>query len=338
LNLTINPIPSCTISNTTAAGSHTALLGAAVNFSGPSGANFKYAWSFSANTSGATFAGGATTATTQNVTVTTTTSGSYTLSLKVTDETYTTNCNATCTYAVTISPAGPYYTVTQGFYGNVGGKVTVPSASCSTYVAGTKGNVDGLIAVSIKNMPGQLLKLGITPVTVTATSKTFIMGATAAEDKALITYLPAGQAAAVIIANAGTNNNTNMGANLPKLNGKKISSVLLGQTITLMLNVYIPGNPLGSFVLKTGYLTTQKADLSKCPTIKMVACSTDASAISSLATYHQCGLKSLDQCRSCKNSERSVESCQQCTGRCQYCNTYRSGWNYLEVTLTMQWM
>ena len=291
ITLTINPTPSCTISNTTTAGSHTAVLGAAVSFSGPSGANFKYAWSFTSNTSGASFAGGTTTATTQSVTVTTTTTGSYTLSLKVTDETYASKCNSTCTYAMSATPAGPYYTVTQGFYGNVGGKVTVPSVSCSTFVAGSKGNVDGLIATSIKNMPNKQLILGIAANNRTFTMGTFGAGPTVTEDKNLVTYLPAGQTAAVITANTGSNNNTNMGAILPKLFNKKISSVLLGQTITLKLNVYIPGNTLGGFVLKTDYLTTQKADLSKCPTIKLIACSTDASSISSMQLTTSAGLK-----------------------------------------------
>jgi hypothetical protein len=286
--IVVNPVPPCSITNTTSPGATTASLGAAVSFSGPAGINYAYAWSFTANTSGASFAAGASTASGPTVTVTTATSGSYTLSLQVTDLANTSECKQTCNYTVSITPVGPYYTVTQGFYGNVGGKVTTPS--CTTYIAGSKGNVDGLIAVSIKNMPGQQLKLGITPVTVTATSRTFIMGATPAEDRNLVTYLPSGQTPAIIAANTGINNNTNMSGNLPKLYNKKISSVLLGQTITLALNVYIPGNNLGGFVLKTGYLTTQKADYTKCPTIKLITCSTDATAISSLRLTTSTGL------------------------------------------------
>jgi hypothetical protein len=285
VTVTFNPLPSCSITNTTNSGSHNAGVGQSVTFTGPSGYN--YNWTFSSNTAGATFSGGATTATTQSVTVTTTTAGSYTLSLKVTDK--TTYCYSTCTYSMNI--VNGYYTVTQGFYGNVGGKICTPSGGLFT--AGAKGNEAGLIALSINNMTatGQKLKLGITPVTVTATSRTFIMGSSTTEVNNLIKYLPATQTATVITANTGTNNNTDMVSNWPKLNSKKISDVLLGQAITLALNVYIPGNNLKDFVLKTGYLTTQKADLSTCPVTKVLSCSKDASTISSVQITTNAGLK-----------------------------------------------
>jgi hypothetical protein len=292
VKVTVNPVPSCTISNTTTSGSHSAALGVAIGFSGPnapSGSTYKYEWSLTSNTSSATFSTGGTTAIGQTVSVTAATVGSYTLSLKVTDKTYSTYCNSTCTYTMTIGATGPIYGATQGFYGNVGGKLCSPSGGL--YVAGTKGNVDGIISLSIKNMSGQKLQLGIIPVTVTSTSKTFIMGTTTTEVSNLIKYLPAGQAATVITANSGTNNNTNITSNLPKIYNKKISDVLLGQAITLDLNVYIPGNTLGSFVLKTGYLTTQKMDPTSCSKPKMLACSKDATAISSLQITTNAGLK-----------------------------------------------
>lgn len=299
VKVTVNPVPSCTISNTSNPGSNIAGVGMAVGYSGPtapSGSTYTYSWSITNNTSGATFSGGVATATTKTVTVTTTGTGSYTLSLKVTDNAYTTNCNATCTYPVTVNTSNAYYTVTQGFYGNTGGKVCTPSGTF--YTSGSKGNESGLIALSIKNIPGQKLQLGIIPVTVATGNKTFIMGYSTAEVNNLINYLPATQTATVITANSGTNNNTNIGGNvlnipnnLPKLNNGKISDVLLGQAITLALNVYIPGNNLGNFVLKTGYLTTQKADPSTCPATKVLACSKDASAISSLQLTTNAGLK-----------------------------------------------
>lgn len=285
VTVTINPVPSCTISNTSDPGSNTAGVGVPVNFSGPSGSGYVYLWSFTSNTSGATFSGGASTATSQSVTVTTTTTGSYTLSLKVTDQSYSTNCNKTCTYSVTVNTSNAYYTVTQGFYGNVGGKICTPSGTL--YTSGSKGNVDGLIILSIKNMPGQKLALGVV-----SNNRTFTMGYTSQEEKNLITYLPATQTAAVITANAGSNNNTNINSNLPKIYNKKISDILLGQTITLALNVYITGNNLGNFVLQNGYLTTQKADLSSCPSKKVVKCATDATTISSLQITTNTGLKS----------------------------------------------
>ncbi len=154
------------------------------------------------------------------------------------------------------------------------------------YTSGTKGNVDGLIATSIKNMPGQQLKLGTS-----GNNRTFTMGYTSTEDKNLITYMPATQTATIITANSGTNNNTNILNNLPKLYNKKISDVLLGQTITLVLNVYIPKNTLGSFVLQNGYLTTQKVDPSNCSAPKVLLCSKDNTSISSLQITTNAGLK-----------------------------------------------
>jgi hypothetical protein len=284
VKVTVNPVPSCTISNTSNAGSHTAGVGQAVNFSGPSGSGFAYTWSFASNSAGATFSGGAATSTSQTVTVTTTTTGSYMLSLKVTDNTYATKCYATCTYAVTVNTSNAYYTVTQGFYGNVGGKICTPSGGLFT--AGTKGNVDGLIAASIKNMPSQKLFLGLT-----VNNRTFTMTATSAEEKNLILYMPATQTSTVITANSGSNNNTNITSNLPKLNSKKISDILLGQTITLALNVYIPGNTLASFVMQTGYLTTQKADIANCPVKNVLPCSKDAASIGSLQIATSAGMK-----------------------------------------------
>jgi uncharacterized repeat protein (TIGR01451 family) len=203
----------------------------------------------------------------------------------ITLTTYLDGCSRSTTTTLTPVPCGPYYTVTQGFYGNVGGKVVTPG-TCAVYTAGNKGNVDGLITLSIKNMPGQLLKLGIP-----GNNRTFTMGITNIEDKNLVTYLPAGQTATVITANSGSNHNTNITTNLPKLNGKKLSDVLLGQTITLDLNVYIPGNNLGSFILKTGYLTTQKGDFSKCPAISLIHCSKDATTLSSLEITTNTALK-----------------------------------------------
>jgi PKD repeat protein len=283
VTVTVNSIPSCTISNTTSSGSHTSSVAQPVHFSGPSapsGSTYTYAWSFTgSNTAAATFSGGVSTATTQNVVVTPASVGVYTLSLKVTDVTYTTSCSATCTYAMTIDATNTFYSVTQGFYGNLGGKTCTPSGVL--YTSGAKGNTPSLIAASIGNMPLQnavhTLFLGVT-----ANNRTFTMHATTPEENNLIKYLPAGQAATVITADQGSNNNTNITSNLPKIYNKKISDVLLGQTITLDLNVYIPGNNLGGFVLHTGYLTTQKADLSSCPATKVISCSKDNTAISSL--------------------------------------------------------
>ena len=266
----VNPLPDCTISSS---GSPTsAPLGSSVTFSGPTGP-YSYAWGFSTNTSGASFVGSATTSD-ASVTVTTTTVGSYTLTLTVTNTVTGCTSSSACSYRMTVSPTGPFYTVTQGFYGNVGGKVCMAGRS---YTAGSTSSVPGLIEASITNMPTKKLFLG-------STTKNFSMGNTALEANNLIKYMPATQTATTL---AGIYNIT---AALPPLNKNKISNVLLGQSITLALNVSIQGNTLGSFVLKTGYLTTQKADPSSCPSTKVLACTVSSSSISSVKITTSAGL------------------------------------------------
>ena len=237
-----------------------------------------FVWSKSAG------ADGSFSTTTNSPTVYTPGANDKTNGVTITLTTSLNGCTNTATTTLKTTSCGPYYTVTQGFYGNVGGKACSPSGTL--YTSGTKGNVDGLIATSIKNMPGQQLKLGIS-----GNNRTFTMGYTSTEDKNLITYMPATQTATAITANSGTNNNTNILNNLPKLYNKKISDVLLGQTITLALNVYIPKNTLGSFVLQNGYLTTQKADPSNCSAPKVLLCSKDNTSISSLQITTNAGLK-----------------------------------------------
>ncbi|MDN3654621.1 PKD domain-containing protein [Ferruginibacter paludis] len=273
LTVVVNPLPPCSITGPAAV-----TLGANASFSGPVG-SYSYQWAITSNTSGASFVNGSTGS---PVVVTTATVGSYILSLTVTNT--STNCVAqSCSKTITVGPGNPVYTVTQGFYGNVGGKICIGG---TTYIAGTnKANVPSLIAASLVRMGGSL-KLGIV-----ANSRTFTINNTSAEISNLITYMPAGQTAAIITSNSTplTNNNTNIlspGAsqNLPKIYNKKISSVLLGQTITLALNINSSvNNPLGSLVLKPNkYLTTQLMDPNTCSAPKPLACTPTNNAISSL--------------------------------------------------------
>ena len=268
--VTVSPLPPCTITST---GSPTsAILGTQVGFNGPSG-SYSYSWSFTSNTSGASFVGSHGTGA-ASVTVTTSTVGSYTLSLTVTN--IVTSCASTCTYSMNISAAGPYYTVTQGFYGNIGGKVCMAGVY---YTAGSKNSVPGLIESSISNMPYQKLVLGSV-----TNNKSFTMGNSAPEANNLIKYMPGNKTPDKL------GGNYNITSSLPPLNKGKIANVLLTQSITLALNISITNNTLGGFVLKTNYLTTQKADPSACPSTKVLACTSTNNAISSVKITTNVGL------------------------------------------------
>jgi PKD repeat protein len=259
---TVNPLPDCTISSP---GSPTsATLGSTVQFNAPSGP-YTYFWAFSSNTSGASLS----TTSGSSVTVTTSTVGSYTLTLTVTNTTPP-GCSSspTCSYRMTVTPTGPYYSVTQGFYGNVGGKVCMAGVS---YIAGSTSTVPGLIESSISNMLKDSLFLGSK-----STGKYFTMGNSVQEATNLIKYMPGAQTPAVL---GGSYNITK---NLPPLYKSKIANVFLTQSITLALNISIPGNTLGGFVLRSGYLTTQKMNSFTCPSTTVLSCSASSSAISSL--------------------------------------------------------
>jgi hypothetical protein len=269
--ITATPLPACSISST--GSPKTAPLGSNTVFSGPSGTNYSYTWSISNNTSNASFVGSHGTGD-ATVTVTTSTIGSYTVNLSVTNTVTGCSSASNCSYMITATPTGPFYTVTQGFYGNVGGKVCMAG---KYYVAGSTSTVPGLIQASINNMPSQKLTLG-------SATKSFSMGNSVAEANNLIKYMPGNQTPAKL---GGIYNITTA---LPPLSKNKIANVFLTQSITLALNVSIPNNSLGGFVLRTGYLTTQKADPSSCPSTKVLACTISSSSISSVKITTNAGL------------------------------------------------
>jgi hypothetical protein len=69
----------------------------------------------------------------------------------------------------------------------------------------------------------------------------------------------------------------------PPLNKNgKIKNGLLYQTIVLDLNTHLQADSIGRFILKPGYLTTQQGDASTCPVTKVLSCSKNSAAISSL--------------------------------------------------------
>ena len=119
-----------------------------------------------------------------------------------------------------------YCSYTQGYFGNAGGTACTPEGPSTTLA---------LITNSIGNMPGMQLYLGKPGRSLT------IPKADAAK---IIDLLPGG-GASVILGGDYT------WSTVPK-KGKKLNNTLLAQTITLTLNVYMPGSDLGSFSLADG--------------------------------------------------------------------------------------
>ncbi|HEU4902988.1 MAG TPA: T9SS type A sorting domain-containing protein [Flavisolibacter sp.] len=155
---------------------------------------------------------------------------------------------ASKTYTVAVTPCGPYYTYTQGYYGNSGGMACTPTGSKTTLQ---------LIQQSLDNMSGApndqagTLYLG-------KAGASFSM--TYADASKLILIMPGGGPANKLAGNYSLTST----ATYPPLKNGKINNVLLSQTITLALNVAIPGNDLGGLILQDGYLTTITRSSSSC--------------------------------------------------------------------------
>ncbi len=176
-------------------------------------------------------------------------------------------CCKSVTKTLTTAPCGPYYTYTQGYCGSTG--------SACTPLGGLKTSGTALIQYSLDNMDGVLgnstgqLYLGKSGASFTVKY---------AEASKLSAIMPGGGTATKLLANY----NLSATASYPPLSNGRINNVLLSQTITLAINTKIPGNDLGGFILKSGYLTTQKRNKATCPSTVALHCSQDASAISSL--------------------------------------------------------
>ena len=170
---------------------------------------------------------------------------------------------------ITAPCGGVLYSYTQGYYGGSG-------KSCTPY--GIKVGGAALIQFSLDNSDGILgnsmgqLRLG-------KIGASFTVNYTDAST--LNTKLPGGGTAGKLLKDYDLSPLTTT-IPLPPLNNGKISNILLSQTIALGLNVNIPSNTLRYFILKSGYLTTQKADPATCPATKVLPCSLDASTLSSL--------------------------------------------------------
>jgi hypothetical protein len=115
-----------------------------------------------------------------------------------------------------------YCSYTQGYFGNEGGTACTPNGTSTTLQ---------LISNSIGNMPGDQLYLGKPGRSLTIPQ---------ADASKIFDLLPNGGPSVILSGNNTWNT-------LPKK-----GNTLLAQTITLALNVYIPGSELGSFSLADG--------------------------------------------------------------------------------------
>jgi hypothetical protein len=131
-----------------------------------------------------------------------------------------------------VTPCVRYCTYTQGAYGNAGG------THCNGQT--TPAFVTGLLS---------------TPLTVGAGTKTITFNASDAN--CLIGILPAGGTAAALTSSATC-------ATYGPLNNGKIYNILLGQTITLGLNMRINGGVLANLALTGRYIRTASGSGSGC--------------------------------------------------------------------------
>ena len=172
------------------------------------------------------------------------------------------------------------YSYTQGYYHGTG-------KSCTPF--GIKNGGLGLSMFCLDNTDGILgnsigqLKLGKPGASFTVNY---------ADAANLVAILPGGGTAGKLMGEYDVSLST-ISIPLPPLKNGSINNILLSQTIVLGLNMNMPGNGLSSFVLNSGYLTTQKADKGSCPATKMLPCSADVSAISSLQITGNTTLMSL---------------------------------------------
>jgi len=176
-------------------------------------------------------------------------------------------CSNSATTVLKPAACGPFYTYTQGYYSGTG-------TSC-TPIGGFKNSVS-LIQYAIDNMDGIIDQKGTLYLGKAGAS----FSATYTDASALKKIMPGGGTATKLVKDYDLATSTSAPA--PPLKNGKIDNVLLSQTITLDMNIHIQGDALGSFVLRSGFLTTQKGDASTCPIAKPLSCTKDASSISSL--------------------------------------------------------
>lgn len=161
----------------------------------------------------------------------------------------------------------PYYTFSQGYYGNTGGKSCVRDSGLQS--------TSSIMLMSLMN--GGPMVLGNPLV-----NKSFTVYPTLSDVNKLITIMPSGGPGIVLAKNY----NLLSTANYPPLQNGKIRNVLLGQTITTWLNTHIPGNVLGSLDLigadgKNYIVTIGINAKASCKEPFRANCATDANAVQS---------------------------------------------------------
>jgi hypothetical protein len=155
--------------------------------------------------------------------------GSYTVKLMIDNGPFV--CPSYCERTTIVEQCyGPLCTYTQGKYGASGGIACTPDGGKSTVA---------LIQGSINNMPDDKLVLG-------SGLRKFV--ATAADANKIIAIMPGGGPAA-ILTSAPAIPGYWTPYTIPVGSQGRIKNVLLAQTITLALNVYIPNSDLATFSL-----------------------------------------------------------------------------------------
>ena len=168
---------------------------------------------------------------------------------------------ATCSQSITVNPCAPNCTYTQGYYGNTNGN------SCNG--TQTFQNPIDLIVSQLAN--GGDLIVGRPGFEVIIPNS--LAGATK-----LNSVMPGGHTPTSLNAGNCSILNACFDAYLSKQG--RINNVLLSQTITLALNLRMPGSTLGSLLVQNGWLATQKRN--GCGAgASVVTCASNSGAIQS---------------------------------------------------------
>lgn len=254
ITVIVNKAPRCASSPSVA--DSKAEVGQPITFTAAEtqdGTTYSYKWMITNNTAGAYFDGQAAgvtmlVTTTDYVIVKTTTTGSYTVSLVVTNTgTQCASIATNCSNTITVNPSSKYTTYTKGFWGNAGGKF----CGSSDASAPLKAMADAFGMQSFKDFGTGLYKFTLQKDAVTKN-----IGTASKPNYQIYKLLPGGTTPSVLKGNASSNDNTTW-PNVPidKTSGSILNN-LLAQGIAMFFNLGYAGNGgLGSTVLYGNKLT-----------------------------------------------------------------------------------